>query len=710
MGEICGIVSCVETGEPLIAASVYLKNMHIGAISDEEGNFCIKKVPPGEYYLVVDMIGFQNIEARQVKIEPGETVELQLELKQETIAFDECVTVTSTRGPSLVTEVPSSVSVVNTGAFKNQTAQNLAELLQDVAGVYVKDQGGLGGSKTLSLRGSTAGQVVVLLDGQRINNPQTGQVDLSTLSMEGVKRVEVVRGGNSALYGADAVGGVVNIITREAAHRETGWTGSVKATGASFNTGAFESSYQHTFQNWRLNTALKYFYSEGDFTYTNNYGKERQRKNADIRSKNLYFRIGRDFGEEIYMRQLELSYRHYDSERGAPGTIEPYYYDARMWDRNNQWNLLFTGNIFSVMHKLRWQNYYYDSWSRYYNDESAQLIDSRFLTKTYGSELQVRSVIQSNSTLTYGSSIRYDRVNDYQENTDRQRQSASVFMVNENHLPLAQGWLSKISLVPSLRYDLNSDYPNRLSPKLGAVINFGQRWKTALKTNMGLSYRAPTFNDLYWPEDAWTKGNPDLKPESGYDWDVGLRLQYPLGNGFSFESSYFVSHMQDLIVWQQEDNLWMPKNVQETHTRGIENNLNLILFRQMLDLNVNYTYMDARNLTAGSSQQENKRLVYRPEHNVNLALTMRYEPFIFSYQYQYVSRRYTDTANLWANSLSPYTISHVSGGYTLPLNETLELKFIVQVKNIFDREYRIIKNMPIPGRELRASVSVNKKS
>lgn len=706
-GHLCGRVLHHETGAPLEAVNIYIKNTPYGAASDRDGYYVIHDIPPGEYIVLFTSIGYKSQEFKNVRIENNKTLTLNVFMSPTVLEYNDIITVTSTRGPSLVTDVPASVNVLDLDNPEYQAAQDLGEILQNIQGVFIKDQGGLGSTKTLSLRGSTSGQVVVLLDGQRINNPQTGEVDLSMLSLEGVKKIEVVRGSNSALYGADAIGGVINIITRSEEKPQEGWRGSMKTTGASFGTMALESSLNIFPKRLDISASGKYLRSEGNFTFTDNYGQTKTRYNADVESFELQGRIATTVGEGLFAPHLDASARHLEAERGAPGTIEPYYYRARMWDKQNQATLLLTKKVFSPCHELQWQTYYYDTWNRYFNDESLQKIDSRFKTRTAGSELQMRSILKEENTLTYGMGFRLDYMKNLQLSTEKERTSAYLFTVSENQIPVHPLTLQKISLVPSIRYDWNSDYTNRFSPKMGVVFNWGETWLTSLKMNVGLSYRAPTFNDLYWPEDAWTKGNPDLKPENGMDWDIGIRLNYPILNNVYFESTYFENYLSNLIIWQEKAGLWMPDNVQSARIRGVENSIKFSPLKNYLTLQANYTYMDARNTHKNIPAEYNKILVYRPQHIVNVSLTTRFGHFYGMYSYQYISRRYTDVTNVWKNSLEPYHLSHISGGYQIPF-KAVTLNIHAQIKNVFNTEYRVIKNMPIPGREWRLSFGIEK--
>jgi len=700
-GQIYGSVQCTKSATALVAVNVYLKNTHIGSATDKNGFYTIEKIPAGKYEIVVEMIGYRQLQRKFVSIYPGENLELNFKLQPVTIVFDNGITVTATRGHSLITEVPASVDVINSDAIESKNAQNVAEALQNVKGVFVKDYGGLGNTKTISLRGSTAGQVLVMLDGQRLNNPQTGQVDLSMISMEGIERIEVVRGGNSALYGSDAVGGVINLITKKSDRENQEVTGSFKVGTASFGTGTIEPSVKFKKMNSSVFASFKYLESKGNFDFVDNYGNEKTRLNSDIISRNYYVSWDQNFGDPHYQRNFSISLKHYNSSRGTPGTIEPYYYNARMWDKNNQANVIYSGKIINLFNDIRLQLYYHDSYNRYKNDETSQIIDSEFFTQTRGNEIQMKSVIGPQVSMTYGTGLRYDWMKNPQIKQENERKSYYLFLLNESIL-CVNNILQTISFVPSLRYDYNSDYTNKVSPKLGMVMNFGEAWKSSLKFNIGKSYRAPTFNDLYWPEDTWTKGNPELEPEYGSDWDVGIRLQYPILNGIYIESSYFENRMNRLILWQEEKGFWTPQNVNKSRIQGLENSIQIEPVRDFLDITANYTFLDARNLS-DEINEYNKILIYRPKHTVNIGVNFKYKILNAGYQFNYTSRRYTNPTNVWANSLDPYFVSDLSISFK-PTFSSVKMNFSFQIKNIFNEDYRIIKNMPIPGREYRFSV------
>lgn len=480
-GSLSGIITDATNQKPLVGVNVYLRNTSIGTSTDNAGYYKIENIPTGQYQVCIEMIGYEKPPSKYVKITSEQKIELNLALNVQTINFEECVTVTATRGHSLITEVPSSVNVIKMEALESRNPQNLAEALQNIQGVYFKDYGGLGNTKTISMRGSSSEQVLVMLDGQRLNNPQTGQVDFASLAIEGIERIEVVRGGNSALYGSDAVGGVINIITKSSHHdaQKKSVTGSIKYTVGSFSSVAFENEATSRQPFGELSGSYKLLESEGSFKYIDDSGYRQTRKNADISSQDVYLKFSRPVGDSLFSRLLDISYKYYSSERGAPGTIEDLYNYAKMWDRNNQYNLTFSGKVFNLFNDFRLQMYRHGSWNRYLNNETAAYTDSRFTVNTNGLEAQMKTILIPQASLTYGFGLRSDQMTNLQTDTTHRRLSWYGFLVNESTIGFNDGFVRSVSFVPSLRFDQTSDYGHRFSPKAGTVINFGKYWQTS---------------------------------------------------------------------------------------------------------------------------------------------------------------------------------------------------------------------------------------
>ena len=239
--QLSGRVVNKISEEPVENTVIYLEPGFRYAETNAQGKYEISNLQPGIYQISTKHVGYISDQKRQVEIKPGEKIDVNFYLTERYYSTSDAIVVTATRGKSLISEVPASVDVVGLETIELVAPQNMAEVLDNIQGVFIKDYGGIGGIKSISLRGSSAEQVLVLMDGQRLNNAQNGQVDFGTLSTEGIEKIEIIRGGSSALYGADAVGGVVNIITKKD-HQATGMTGSVNYMRGSFNSQSMAAS------------------------------------------------------------------------------------------------------------------------------------------------------------------------------------------------------------------------------------------------------------------------------------------------------------------------------------------------------------------------------------------------------------------------------------------------------------------------------------
>ncbi|MCK4812936.1 MAG: TonB-dependent receptor [Candidatus Marinimicrobia bacterium] len=698
--EVKGYVIDAMSKHGISSASIYLKDIKTGTVSEKDGYFFLSTPESGTDTLIVEMIGYHKV---KLALHFPQSNEMLIVLKQSVLEYGEMVTVSASRIQKSLRENSVSIDLITRELIDDAAAQNVAELLRSVPSLQIKDYGGIGNMKTISLRGASAAQVLVLKDGQRINNPQNGEVDLALISTEHIERIEIVRGGSSAIYGAEALGGVLHIITRQTDKNEP-LKVSVKNTLASFQTYAFESSLSAAGEYIGIQTNYQYLRSKSDFTYTDRYGTKHIRLNNDIQRHHFFTRFNLTPGGMFANSKFVLSYNYLNSERGAPGTAEPSYLHARMEDIHHDMNLDMSIKSKDQRHTMRTNIYYSNHLNHYRNEDPADVliaINDQYTTEAIGSELQFNSIFSSKLILNYGLSIRGDTFKHHRLELQYYRLNYDAYLTNESVFNFASPFIASLRITPALRYNGNSDFRDQWTPKLGIIMHLGQRGMLDLMANAGLSYRAPSFNDLYWPQDNFAVGNPDLEPEYGRDWDVGIRFQ---NKRLSLESRYFHNRMMNLIIWQDHAGIWWPENISEAHIQGIENALNIQVINNYFDISANYTFMDSRNLSEQVTEN-NKQLVYRPMHSGNIILRASYDNISLQFSTNINGKRYTDRSNTEIRALPPYTVSDLNLNYTWKWRD-IALQCGAQIKNIFNTSYSIMKNLPMPGREYRMSLGL----
>jgi len=708
-GTLAGRIVDETTGDPLFAACVFIQDSRLGAETDHEGYYWISGIPPGNYQIFANRIGYSDVTGMQIRIAAGLTTEMNIKMADDPLYAKEEVTITATRGNALVSEVAASVDIISARTIKMKKPQNLAEVLSNVQGVNIKDYGGIGGIKSVSIRGSSSGQVLVMVDGQRINDAASGQVDFSRISVEGIEKIEVVRGGGSALYGADAIGGVINIITRKESVRNKS-SGSLDVMLGSYSSQSAKAEMRRSGEQYAASLSYKVVKTDGNFLYQAPYADTSiEKANNDFMAHDIFTNFQYTMGQKPSEHILDLSYNYYTNDKGSPGSTTQPYAEARTQNRSNRMNLSLKGKL-SLFNSYQLQSFINQSTSTYINDELVVAVNDTHKSMARGIELQLTSVFASNQTLIYGAGSRQNKSGG-EGSTDvvNQRVEYFAFIQDEYFIHFnRKDVLSSLAIHPALRFDNYSDFGTHVSPKLGMVLNLGSIWRTSIKTNLGYNYKAPSFNDLYWPEDAFAVGNAELMPEHGTDWDLGLRLRYPILNGIAFDISYFRMQLTDLIIWQQggTQNKWMPQNVSQALNQGLETSLNLKLVPELIDLTVNYTYLDARNDDKDDRNSYGKYLVYRPKNTLNMDLIIRWHDFTGNLSWQYVSFRYVLPANtIW---LDPFQVTDLSIGQQIE-TKNLDLDITFQVKNLFNEFYEFVQYQPIPGREYRLSLGISGK-
>ncbi len=209
-----GKVVARATGKPLPFVNVFVKSLQLGGVSNRDGLFLIEKLPPGVYDVVFQRQGYETITRTKVKVQGGGSIILDAEMA-ETILEGDDVVVTATRSAEFEADVPQLVSIVTSKEIRDKNISQTPELLKEEEGVYIQKTNNGGGSPVI--RGLKANKLLLLIDGIRLNNAtyRGGNLQyLNTINAQSLDKIEVVHGPVSALYGSDALGGAVNVITK----------------------------------------------------------------------------------------------------------------------------------------------------------------------------------------------------------------------------------------------------------------------------------------------------------------------------------------------------------------------------------------------------------------------------------------------------------------------------------------------------------------
>lgn len=534
------------------------------------------------------------------------------------------VVVTASRTEQLVKEAPAAVEVITREDLDKMGAENLAQALQLAIGIDVSENGMVGNS--VAIRGAKSNQTLIMVDGMRIRTENTDQTannyELQRVNMADVERIEIVRGATSSLYGADAMGGVINIITKTPDKASTSvfadYTTKQADAGFRVATGQL-GKWASSFSYKRSDVHHLDINGSGTQYGTKDYFSVKTKYKIDDK-KSLSFFL--DYmNEDLY---LDSDFTSYDHDRTKFG----FSYDGK--DKKGKYQLRVNYSIFNKDQNTR-KNGILTGWDELKfrtltldGQRSYQLNDEHLLT--IGGEIR-KEKYEGTRIGAGGDNVHtVTREGISQDYSEKSTTYYAAYIQDE--WQVEENWL----MIPSIRFDHNSAFGNKVTYKLGNTYKLSDN--TRLKFNVGTAYRAPTEAELYmnWKHtpvstpafnmNVYVTGNPNLKPETSYNFDFGLEAESKSGRS-SGKLTYFHSKFDDLIN-SQSTTTRVPGfpvtvnvvsqyvNVDRAEIQGAEAE-----FKQKLGKNFTlrstYTYTDAKDGYGA-------RLEGRDRHKLSLQL------------------------------------------------------------------------------------------
>jgi len=438
------------------------------------------------------------------------------------------VVISATKTEQEILDVPQHVTVISGEEIEKSGATGISELLGDKTGIVINDYGPEGASQNVSMRGSTSAQVLILVDGVRMNNALSGGVDLSLIPVDNIERIEIVRGGSSALHGADAMGGVINIITKKKADNRlrisiengsflpgrhvSGYSADKTGEPADYadliDSQKARIAYSRELGKISLTTAGSIKRAKNGYIYKDTNLENRKRDNAELLGGDVSAGVRIPAGEGT----VDITGSFVRSKKGIPGSITSPTPEASQDDRRMQASAGFhTDRFFSDLLSFEIKTYFISSELQY---ESPSIdVDSDHKTRSAGLDLVQEMLFFNGFSIIYGGNVSYDTVKSTDVGT-KDRTYGGGFVETPIFIT------DRLTLQPALRYDYYSDFEGDLNYKIGSVYRLSST--TSIKGSIAKSFRAPTMNDLYWPTDSFAEGNPGLEPETGYSIDFGV--------------------------------------------------------------------------------------------------------------------------------------------------------------------------------------------
>ncbi|MEN6621790.1 MAG: TonB-dependent receptor [Smithella sp.] len=633
--------------------------------------------------------------------------------QEKEVVMDEVV-VTATKTPERRKDIPNPVVIINKKEIQASGAKSVGELLANEPGIDWQTYGNYGGAQQeIHIRGMQSNATQVLVNGISVNSPSFGSADVGKIPLENIERIEVVKGSGSLLYGSGAMGGTVNIITKEPKRDKLNL--KVSAGYGSQNTSRL------AVENGMFITNDFGSYLTAGRTDTDGF-----RDNSWLRQNDASLKLVLDKEE---LMKISLYGDLIDRSYGMPGVKPPagtqdyYIGNERFYNADSASLLNYSGDkdghiVLDIKgNPIKWFDYaikgYYmklenHNYERYAFNGTG--LEDWITNKVLGVDGHVNLYPFEGTKLLVGGeykdidwqNLSYDlNVSGFSTGTDSTTK-AHIFthgvFTEAEYRPSKYG-----KAFAGIRNENNSQFGSEYLPLFGIVLNPLET--TALKVSHGKHFLAPTPNDLYYPFiPGMGGGNPDLKPETGWHTDVTLE-QSSFENKLFFTVSYFHWNVDDKIQWLPDSQgAWSPINLANYKADGIETGLKIGPFYN-LTMGLSYTYTNAEEETREYTKQDyitpdfqysmvNRRATMTPRNQFKADLTYKSSFGLTAM----ATARYVGDRVIYNTETTTYpdtkTVTYTLDSYwtaDLKLEQRLYKHWLLSlsVNNLFDKEYDV---------------------
>ncbi|MHB8500066.1 MAG: TonB-dependent receptor [Candidatus Acidiferrales bacterium] len=680
-------------------------------------------VPAGRYHLSFQRSAFVSRDF-VLDLAPHQQRKLDLSLRLERLSAS--VIVTAEAEPTLVDQTTASVSVITKDEIDARQSVSLTDALLFTPGIAIGRTGPEGGTASIFLNGGNSNFTKVLVDGAPIN-PPGGAVDFSDLTLDNIDKVEIVRGAESAIYGTDAVDGVIQLFTHRGSTRTPEF--SIFGDGGSFSTGHGGAQVSGLLGKFDYSAAGSYLQTDG------------QGPNDAFLNRTLSGNFGYSFSDT---NQLRLTLRNNTSDAGIPGqtVFEPpslhQRYDQHVFSSNARWD-------FSTSKHWHHEISGGESYTRQFSNNPLQSFyatdPNAFCPQTNPAAVATAEFCD----FTGHSLFQYNRANMSAQSTyqlsnfgvtagyEYEVENAFLTSINVPHARRNNqaGFLDfryrpqrRVSLNFGGRAEDNAYFGTRVVPRAGASLlaRYGSGFwgETLFRVFYGQGIKEPRFDQIFG-DNFGDFGNPSLKPEASKTWTAGLE-QKLLNDRIRLSGEYFSSRFYDIVSFAfctpitaatNTCGITIPGappsfgfyfNTDLARARGI-NLSGETRFTRWLNLAGNYTYDDSRVLVSPNAfdptELPGNHLARRPVNSGSLTLNAAYRRFGVTVGGYFTGvRTDSDFLGLGLTRNPGYARFDIATHYDIGRGVT----FYARAENLFDKQYQDALGYPALGRDVRAGM------
>jgi vitamin B12 transporter len=589
------------------------------------------------------------------------------------------VVVTATRQAQRADELLADVTLIDREEIERAgPTTTLADLVGRQAGVQLTSNGGPGTTSGLLIRGANAEHTLVLVDGLRINSATLGSTSLSRIPLAQIDHIEILRGPASALYGSEAIGGVVQIFTKRG-DGPAQWF--AEASAGSYGTSDTNIGVSGGSNGWKYNFSADRFHTDGFSAIRNRsnsaYNPDKDGFSRDSLAGSFSYSPvkGHEYGLDLFRSDGS---NRYDGGFSPTSAARDYFNDN------------------SVVSYAGWsRNRILPSWTStirigHGTDDSTNRRSSTPNTAFRTDQNQMSW--QNDVALPVGTALFAV------ERTLQKVETSTAYSTNQRRLnAVLLGWNGGVGdhhLQVNLRRDTNSQFGSKDTGVFAYGYQIAPAWRASVSA--GTAFKAPTFNDLYYPNTPFVgAGNPNLRPETSRNREASLH--YEEGN-HGVGLTYYRNRIKDLIQWEETPPgsfFYMPQNVAAAELEG----WTLAYDGRLSDyaLHASLDKLDPRDTATGL------QLLRRARTTGNLSASRDFGKWKLTAEIQAVGARYNDVAN--TQHLGGYALGNLDGAYAL----SNEWSLFARANNLFDKRYEQVADFATAGANIFAGIRYTSK-
>lgn len=583
------------------------------------------------------------------------------------------IVVTATRTPQRQAATLAPNTVITREEIERLQPRSMQELLRWTPGITIANSGGPGRLTSLFMRGTNSNHTVVLINGVRYDDISSGITAIQDLPVSHIQRIEIVRGPRSSLYGADAIGGVIQIFTRDGSHANSYAEPYIRLAGGSHGTYAATAGISGANEDSHYNVTLsrkdsggfnacrgRPFAQGGGGCFVDQPDEDGYERTAG--SLRAGFALGDAAAINVHALRID-SQVEFDGGAFVGDTSD---------NLRQVVGATISSHISDLWHTEVSVGHEKNETDNAYQGALVNRIDSSITSLRWQNDL----LIWTRNRFTIGADYRDEDIDSSRDYAQTERDSTGVFA---QYL----GTFDRQQIQLALRAD---DYEEFDNPVTGS-ISYGWHLNSVhtITASYGTAFSAPTFDDLYFP----FASNPDLEPEESKSFELGLKAERQWGR---WAVTVYETKIDDLIAL---DPSFTPQNISQARIRGAE--ASIAASPGPWIVNASASWVDARNRSHGPNY--NHELARRPQYSAQFRLDRRFANFSTGLGVRYGGARFDDPAN--TRKLDDYVLVGLRGSW----DATDALRLQARVSNLFDADYETVAFFNQPDRTWTLSLS-----